>query len=304
MGLCRSSGGGGVFSLRDHISSLTGVVLLCSAFSLLLLAPADFSALNFAAFMLSFVLGILLLSGIIGTDPVSRRSRRQAGSPHRDSREPIPEVNLRTYRYPSRPVLYRALSLSFFGLLLISIAYWPMLKRRPTLETDLAALLALLGGIVGAAYFYRFPRTFIQTEKSGLRARSWLGEEFLPWGNIVALVRTDVPLWLFVGPSVGQIYRVYSLDDRLEFFHSLENASDLAAVIEQASKQKWDFGHRSSKLNSVIVPRENGGLSDFLPGERPRPRSESDRFSGYHEHWRPLITEEAQRRPESGSPLG
>ncbi len=232
-------------TMRDRASGIAGAVLLAVALVLLFVSPREFHLGFCAAFMVCAVLGALLALGLVGTDPVGARLRREARSQARPGLRLAPDMPERIFRYGKSPaarwgstIVCLVLGL---GMVVLGVVSGWSLSGGLSERLVLAAFLGVFGLFI-AWYGMRYNQLFVKVDAQGIEARMYFRTVKIPWEEVVGVVARHYWLigWRTGGVlPIGTVYWVYAPRTKVNFTHGLESVEELTALICSITGLAW-----------------------------------------------------------------
>jgi hypothetical protein len=210
-----------------------GLALVVGAFAVLVAIP-DLPGLGLLLFLLPFVSGMLLLTGILG------RPADLPGAPPKRSGSDRPlsttEFRYRAGRLRIAVVWFLGLALVAGGVACVALIVPGPGGGRGTIWTVGAILSG--PGLFLAFYAWRRPQSRVRLTPDAIEGVGILGTVRIPWNEVVALrallVRTGSRV------EVGRIYRVYSTRREVSFSDGVRDAEVLLAAIAEATGLAWE----------------------------------------------------------------
>jgi hypothetical protein len=210
-----------------------GLALVVVAFVALVATPEP-PGLWLLLFIIPFVSGMLLLTGILG------RPAGLPGAPPEGSGAERPltttEFRYRTGRLGIAIVWVLGLALVAGGVACVALI-WP----GPGGDRGTISMVgATLGGpgLFFVFYAWRRPRSRVRLTPEAIEGVGILGTVRIPFSEVVALrallVRTGSRV------DVGRIYRVYSTRSVVAFSDGVQDAETLLAAIARATGLAWE----------------------------------------------------------------
>ena len=210
-----------------------GLALVVVAFSALVATPEP-PGPWILVFLLPFVPGMLLLTGILG------RPAGLPGAPPEHSAGAQPLVTSE-FRYRTGWLGYAVVW--FLGLALVAgaVACVALIQPGPGGGRD---TIWMVGAILGGAglflvfYAWRRPRSRVRLTPDAIEGVGIFGTVRIPWTEVVALrailVRTGSRV------EVGRVYRVYSIHREVSFSDGVRDVETLLAAIRGATGLAWE----------------------------------------------------------------
>jgi len=217
-------------------TNTVGTLLMVAAMAVLLLDPGVagyLKALHFGLFLSLFVLGGLMLLGLLGI-PDRVAALRRSGLPPVRAMRSVPNA-ARCFARPGMSAgTQLLLALLCGGLVVLGLMVvwgWPG-------EAGDAWLLAsplLVFGPGLALYLGCHQRQRVEVSPTALHLRG-CRRKVIVWDDVIAL-HGAVPA--FAGSPIGQMFTLYSRRDSLRVVGKLEQRKQLMAVIAEATGLDW-----------------------------------------------------------------
>lgn len=210
-----------------------GVALLVAAFGALVATPEP-PGLWLLVFLIPFVSGMLLLTGILG-----RPAGLPGAPPERSATARPPSTT--EFRYRTGWLGYAVVW--FLGLALVAGGVSCVALMQPGPGGGRGTILmvgAILAGpgVFFVFYAWRRPRSRVRLSPDGIEEVGVLWTVRIPWDEVVALrallVRTGSRI------EVGRIYRVYSVRRAVSFSNGVRDVEVLLAAIVGATGLTWE----------------------------------------------------------------
>jgi hypothetical protein len=193
-------------------------------------------------FLACFVPGMMMLGGFFGEPARVARMREAAVAQGNQGRQPAFAIRPREFRYKIGWFAYSVLiilSLSFFlaGILFLAVSI-----VNPSVRAVLIVmgLFFLLFGVLGFWYTYRTSQLVIKVDACGMKAVTLFHTVDIAWNEVVTLEGFDCRS--MAGGTFGQIYKVYSLQQTIEFTEKLEHYRELIALIDDVMERNYVQG--------------------------------------------------------------
>jgi hypothetical protein len=226
--------------VRENLSRIAGCTLLVCAFILLICSPPGFSIIHFFIFLLCFVSGFLLVSGIIGTHPVAARIRRLAIRNIAPRTGPLVYVPEQLFPYESSSIKRRLASGVCFviGLCMVGLGVLVVyLFPSKSADTILMGIPPWACGILCLWISIRYPSRYIQVTPQGITVHGYFGTRAMPWQNILVLIARQH----FVGfTAIGVLYSLYSDRSKVSFSSHIPGSDRLVALVSEATGLTWN----------------------------------------------------------------
>jgi hypothetical protein len=230
--------------VRDNLSRIEGWALLACAFILLILSPPGFSILHFYAFIFCLTCGFLLISRMLGTDPLASRLRRIAAQTVPSRLGPLCHVPEQLFPYTSSPSKGKlaagicfVMGLGLAGLGILVVFAYP----SRGIERILAGSPLLSCGIACIWISIRYPTRYIQVTPQGITLNGYFRTVAMPWQSVLVLTARK-HFVLIVGGFIttGVIYSLYSDRRKLSFSSHLAGNERLASLVADATGLTWN----------------------------------------------------------------
>jgi hypothetical protein len=230
--------------VRNNLSRIAGWALLACAVALLIFSPPGFNILHFYAFIFCFVCGFLLASGMIGTDPLAARLRREmieTGTSRTAPRIHVPEQSFpyagspRKRKWATGICFLMGLGLTGLGVLIaFSI-------RSKAGDRILAGIPLWACGLLFIWISIRYPTRSIQVTPEGITLYGYFRTVAMPWPSVLVLTARE-HFALIVGGiiSTGVLYSLYSDRCKLSFSSQLPGSERLASIVVEATGLTWN----------------------------------------------------------------
>ena len=210
-----------------------GLALVVVAFAALIATPEP-PGLWLLLFLLPFVSGMLLLTGILG------RPAGLPGAPPERSGAVRP-LSTTEFRYRTGRLGFAVVWLLGFALVAGGVACVALIQPGPGGGRGTISMVGatLAGpGLLLLFYAWRRPRSRVRLTPDAIEGVGILGTVRIPWNEVVALraflVRTGS--WV----EVGRIYRVYSARREVSFSGGVRDAEKLLTAIAGATGLDWE----------------------------------------------------------------
>ena len=176
---------------------------------------------------------------IVGPDPRATRLRTAAGRTERPGQLDTREVPERTFRYLNSPLARFVVTVvcTVLGIGQLSLGCF-LAWSFPGRVGERFVVASVCGGfgLFLLWYIYRHRQLYVAVSPGGLTARLYFRSTTIRWEEIVALLalRYESPLG-----TVGVVYSIYSLRDKISFTDRLEDASELRALLTRITGIAW-----------------------------------------------------------------
>lgn len=213
-----------------------GLMLGGFVFLLFSFASAAAGVLGVFLFLACFVSGFMMLAGFFGESAQVAQMRQEAAAQGYQNRRQTRNVAVREFRYKTGWFAMSALIVIFLSFFLAGLLFLIVATVNPNVRVVLLLMgLMLLGlGSAGLLYAYRTTQMYIKIDAWGLKAATLFGSLEMAWDEVVTLEGFDIRGYAY--GSFGQLYKVYSLHQTLEFSQNLENYQELISIINYATQ--------------------------------------------------------------------